>query len=347
MKKKLLFCTLIAFCASQAWGMSPDVRAGQIMRDIERQRGEMQQVAQNLGRLQAEQSQLQEELDDPELLAFQTKLKEAEEDIENAKALIDLAEEDDEKRRALTRFQDAEFNICSFTDRVKGKKKAMRFDEKLAELEALGGRIQEAQEDERRFREAIAGLESNLAEIPEDHRLQAELAAAQRAGEVGRDVSFENWKARRAKQQERLSRVMPEVEGLPKFFEEAMQSPAPAPKSQSAIGKKTGGAGIVMALAIAITTYIGRRMYQKKKERLMRKYKLASLTPLQNNVWRAVALAHIRMPWYLQYLIKNNTGTIADFIGSDPRAAAELYYGRVPNEAEVKAFQGRFFGNVQ
>lgn len=126
----------------------------------------------------------------------------------------------------------------------------------------------------------------------------------------------------------------------------AAASGAAAAKSQSAIGKKTGGA-IVTALAIAITTYIGRRIYQKKKERLMRKYKLASLTPLQNNVWRAVALAHIRMPWYLQYLIKNNTGTLAGFIGSDPRAAAELYYGRVPNEAEVKAFQSRFFRNVQ
>lgn len=337
MKKKLLFCTVFALCVSQSWGMGLDVRAGQIMRNISGKRVALEGIAGHLAQLQATEVDLQRAFDDPRLQKLAAKKAELE-GLQGVQSALGV-EEDPEVTRQL---QNAEVRISELTDQLK----PLGLEGKRGQLDDVQRRIAELGEDRAEVEGDIRSLELDLAEIPEDDRLQAEFIAAQRARQVEGNISFENWKARRAKQQERLSRVVPEVEGLPKSFEEVMQSPAAAPKSQSAIGKKTGGA-IVTALAIAITTYVGRRIYQKKKERLMRKYKLASLTPLQNNVWRAVALAHIRMPWYLQYLIKNNTGTLTDFIGSNPQAAAELYYGRVPNEAEVKAFQGRFFGNVQ
>ena len=108
------------------------------------------------------------------------------------------------------------------------------------------------------------------------------------------------------------------------------------------------GAGITLAaLAAAVAGVMKMRSYRNMKRRLIKKYHLGKLTPLQNKVWMATALASYRIPWYLRYLVNNTFATLSDFVGKDPRAATELYYGHEPSQIELDTFIKKFFSNVK
>ena len=108
------------------------------------------------------------------------------------------------------------------------------------------------------------------------------------------------------------------------------------------------GAGItIAALTAAVAGVMKIRSYRAIKNRLINTYQLGKLTPLQNKVWMATALASYRIPWYLRYLVNNTMGTLSDFVGANPRAVAELYYGHEPSQKERDAFIDNFFSTVQ
>jgi hypothetical protein len=325
MKKKLLFCAVFALCVSQSWGMDPAAAA-----EI-RERHDRQNAAQRAEEQAAQEKQEARDLEERiaqavvQLPGVVAELKDVRKSIMQIPRSDDPVRDLAQKREELVGFEAAE------QAQSEVGAAAIAGDPMIAvqNIEFEKGKIV----DRIKTLEKLAGLRD------QERKLVDQLVVLQKV------IPADQWNVDAVLLQPagQSDQVSTEPIHLKAFREQRERQEA---ARQVRARRATGGA-IVTALAIAITTYIGRRIYQKKKERLMRKYKLASLTPLQNNVWRAVALAHIRMPWYLQYLIKNNTGTLAGFIGSDPRAAAELYYGRVPNEAEVKAFQSRFFRNVQ
>ncbi len=108
------------------------------------------------------------------------------------------------------------------------------------------------------------------------------------------------------------------------------------------------GAGItIAALTAAVAGVMKIRSYRTIKNGLIKKYQLGRLAPLQNKVWMATALASYRIPWYLRYLVNNTMGTLSDFVGSNPRAVAELYYGHEASQDELDAFIDKFFSTVQ
>ncbi len=108
------------------------------------------------------------------------------------------------------------------------------------------------------------------------------------------------------------------------------------------------GVGItIAALTAAVAGVMKMRSYRAIKNRLINTYQLGRLTPLQNKVWMATALASYRIPWYLRYLVNNTMGTLSDFVGANPRAVAELYYGHEPSQKERDAFIDNFFSTVQ
>lgn len=85
------------------------------------------------------------------------------------------------------------------------------------------------------------------------------------------------------------------------------------------------------------------RAYRNTKRKLIKNYKLGRLSSLQNKTWLATVLASYSAPWYLRRLVQNNEGSRAEFMGSDPRAFAELYYGHTPTREELDRFLTRFF----
>ncbi len=112
-------------------------------------------------------------------------------------------------------------------------------------------------------------------------------------------------------------------------------------------GHKVGAGITIAALTAAVAGVMKIRSYRAIKNRLINTYQLGKLTPLQNKVWMATALASYRIPWYLRYLVNNTMGTLSDFVGSNPRAVADLYYGHEPSQDELDAFIDKFFGTVQ
>jgi hypothetical protein len=108
--------------------------------------------------------------------------------------------------------------------------------------------------------------------------------------------------------------------------------------------QKTGAAAFtIAALTAAVAAVMKIRSYKNTKKRLIKKYNLAALTPLQNKIWLATALASHGIPWYLDYMVHHTQGSLADLIGADPRALAELYYGHMPTANEIDVFLRRFF----
>ncbi len=125
------------------------------------------------------------------------------------------------------------------------------------------------------------------------------------------------------------------------------------------------GAGIATVLTAAtltaaVKTYLNWRGYTKRKQALIKKYKLKKLTPLQNRVWMAIALAstsfkisrslgRLLLDFFksLQYLVTDGSMPLTSFVGSDPQALAELYYGFEPTENQVREFITTYFGGVQ
>jgi len=114
-----------------------------------------------------------------------------------------------------------------------------------------------------------------------------------------------------------------------------------SPQQKAAIGIT------LAALTTAAIGYVGKRLYQNKKKRLVRKYKLGNLTKLQDKVWLATVLASYGVPQPLRRLVRNNSGTLVSFTGKDPRALAELYYGHAPSQEELSAFIAKFFANIE
>ncbi len=100
------------------------------------------------------------------------------------------------------------------------------------------------------------------------------------------------------------------------------------------------------ALVATVGAYIGRKLYQKKKRLLMKKYNIRVLTPLQQATWRATALASIGVPWYLEYLTKNYNGPLERFIGANPDAISHLYFGHKSTQSEQNQFIKRFFKGI-
>ena len=130
---------------------------------------------------------------------------------------------------------------------------------------------------------------------------------------------------------------------------ESELEPEPEPAATFKLPRGKIGAVVLTAavLAAAVKTYLNWRTYTKRKQALIKKYKLAKLTSLQNKIWMATALASYGISRYLRYLIKNNSGSLTDFVGADPRALAELYYGDEPTENQVREFITKYFGGVQ
>ncbi len=112
--------------------------------------------------------------------------------------------------------------------------------------------------------------------------------------------------------------------------------------------KKAGGVVITTAVLIAAVAGVMKiRSYRNTKKKLIKKYNLDALTPVQNKVWLATVLAFYRMPGYLHRIIRQNEGSLADLVGDDPRAVAELYYGHAPTDDELSAFLSKFFSGIE
>jgi hypothetical protein len=119
-------------------------------------------------------------------------------------------------------------------------------------------------------------------------------------------------------------------------------SARPRQRNKAAIGVT------LTTLTVAVTGYITKRLYQNKKKRLVRKYKLGNLTNFQDKVWLATKLASYHVPWYLRKIVRDNTGKdLIAFTGKDPHALAELYYGHEPSQEEFDAFIAKFFANIK
>ncbi len=126
----------------------------------------------------------------------------------------------------------------------------------------------------------------------------------------------------------------------------SLEPPAPVgPRPRTITGKRVGGAVItIAALTAAVAGLMKIRAYRNTKRKLIKNYKLRRLSTLQNKTWLATVLASNRIPWYLLRLVRTNKGSLAEFVGSDPRALAELYYRHEPTPEEVNTFLARFFG---
>ena len=105
---------------------------------------------------------------------------------------------------------------------------------------------------------------------------------------------------------------------------------------------KIGGLTIG-ALAAMVGSYMGIKKYRALKNRLKKKYGIERLTSLQEVVWLASLLGRYKVTWPLYGLVRMNQGTLTDFVGADPSAVAELYYGHEPSKKQVSRFVRKFF----
>ncbi len=111
--------------------------------------------------------------------------------------------------------------------------------------------------------------------------------------------------------------------------------------------QKTAAVLTTAVLIAAVAGVMKIRSYRNTKKRLIKKYNLGTLTLVQNKVWLATVLASYRMPWYLHRIIRQHEGTLADLVGDDPRAVAELYYGHAPTRNELNKFLSKFFSGTE
>ncbi len=92
----------------------------------------------------------------------------------------------------------------------------------------------------------------------------------------------------------------------------------------------------------AVLTYIGKKRYQSRKNKIMKEYGLPKLTPFEKSVWKATALAAMGIPWYLYYLVKLHKKSLEQLIGLNKEALAHFYYGYRPTKNEVELFYKKF-----
>jgi len=46
------------------------------------------------------------------------------------------------------------------------------------------------------------------------------------------------------------------------------------------------------------------------------------------------------------YIVKNNPGTLSNFVGGNPQALAELYYSHEPSQDELEDFLQKYFAKI-
>ena len=316
MKMRIFLIAVLSIMLPQmAWGMDPGVRARHIRQDLQHLQKRLQKKQVRLQELGEQKSALESEYGSltAERNALRLQL------VEIGKALVWVQKELTEAQRLQETAQ--EYGTNADRDR------ALRgIQDKEAEKSQLQNRSQDLRKAINAF--PMKEMEAQLADLNvKIHQIKENRE------------NLENLIA------DQLASIAPE-KVAPAPTPAPMPAPMPTTPSFAQQHKKEIGA-IVTAIAVAIATYIGRRVYLNKKNRLVKKYKLGTLTPLQNAIWRATALAAIRMPWYLRYLVRTNPRSLTDLVGSDSRALAELYYGHMPSSQEVQSFINQFFGGVQ
>ncbi len=283
---------------------------------IRTKHAELEQAQQELARLQKERLETWGKIDD----LFQ-KLEQAQQEKSNLEGVLEMEGLSEREQRDTDReMLKVNFNISLFTDQLK----ELASENELKQREALINKIEKQEQD---IAKLEASIEVEISLLPE--------------------AIQERFRLKEEPQPPEPEPVIPQQV----VAEEAPPAPEQPESFKLTRGQKVG-VGIAAALTVAtltaaVKTYLGWRAYTKKKKALIKKYKLAKFTPLQNKVWMATALASYGIPWYLRYIINNNIGILSDFIGADPRALAELFYDYEPTEDQVKEFLITYFGGVQ
>lgn len=130
--------------------------------------------------------------------------------------------------------------------------------------------------------------------------------------------------------------------------------------AQQNLRKKVGYSHIralsAVALAGALAYIFKLHFFHAAKKKLIKKYALGKLTPLQQKVWMATLLASYGFPGRLRAVIGQilelyyDAGlnpSLVTFTGKNPRALAELYYGYTPTDEEFGRFIVKFFRGVE
>ena len=103
---------------------------------------------------------------------------------------------------------------------------------------------------------------------------------------------------------------------------------------------------IYIAISAAIVSVIGVMKYRHRKRIVLKKYAMSSLTPLQESIWKATALAAAGIPWYLRYLSSTYKNyPLSQLVGKNKEAITHFYYGFAPNEKQSNQFYSKFFKN--